>query len=301
MAEKDQTQDALPHVVVENGIVVAEREGDAIVPWWSVGKTVLAAAALALVRDRRLALDEPVAGKAFTLRQLLQHRAGLSNYGPLPEYKAAVARGDEPWTDADMLARSDAQRLRYPPGEGWDYSNIGYWQVCRLIEQASGKALGAALRALVFEPLRLTGARLAETKADLNDVRMGEAAGYHPRWVYHGMVVGSLKEAALFMDRLLNGDLLPQDLLTEMRTPHPLGGPLEGRPWKTTGYGLGLMIGTFETDLPVMGHTGGGPGSTIAVYQARGSGVQRTAGVFELGGEEGVEERRVRALISYCG
>lgn len=297
MAEKDQTPDAHPHVVVENGIVVAEREGDAIVPWWSVGKTVLAAAALALVRDGKLALDEPVAGKAFTLRQLLQHRAGLSNYGPLPEYKAAVARGDEPWTDEEMLARSDAQRLRYPPGEGWDYSNIGYWTVCRLIEQAAGTSLGAALRALVFAPLGLGNARLAETKADLNDVRMGAAAGYHPRWVYHGLVVGPLTEAALFMDRLLTGELLPPDLLNEMRTPHPLGGPLEGRPWKTTGYGLGLMIGTFENDLPVMGHTGGGPGSTIAVYQARGSGVTRTAAVFVLGREEGVEEALVQVFL----
>lgn len=289
------------HALVENGKVVAECEGDAIVPWWSVGKTVLAAAALALVRDGRLALDTSVAGQAFTLRQLLQHRAGLSNYGPLPEYKAAVARGDEPWTDEEMLARSDAQRLRYPPGEGWDYSNIGYWHVCRLIEQASDTSLGDALRALVFEPLGLTNARLAETKANLNNVRMGEAAGYHPRWVYHGMVVGPLREAALFMDRLLNGDLLPQALLKEMRTPHPLGGPLEGRPWKTTGYGLGLMIGTFENDLPVMGHTGGGPGSTIAVYQACGSGVPRTVAVFVLGGEEGMEESEVRTLILQCG
>lgn len=146
--------------------------------------------------------------------------------------------------------------MRYPPGEGWDYSNIGYWHVRQLIEKASDKSLGDALRALVFEPLRLGNARLAESKADLNNVRMGEAVGYHPRWVYHGLLVGPLREAALFMDRLLNGDLLLPALLKEMRTPHPLGGPFEGRPWKTTGYGLGLMIGIFEGDLPVIGHTG---------------------------------------------
>lgn len=96
------------HVAIENGKVLAEYEGDAVVPWWSVGKTVLATAALALVRDGKIALDAPIASQAFTLRQLLQHRAGLANYGPLPEYKAAVARGDEPWSDEDMLARSDA-------------------------------------------------------------------------------------------------------------------------------------------------------------------------------------------------
>jgi D-alanyl-D-alanine carboxypeptidase len=97
-----------PHAVIESGKVITEQDGDAVVPWWSVGKTVLAAATLTLVRDGKLALDMPVAGKPFTLRQLLQHRAGLSNYGPLPEYKAAVARGDEPWPDEEMLARADA-------------------------------------------------------------------------------------------------------------------------------------------------------------------------------------------------
>jgi CubicO group peptidase (beta-lactamase class C family) len=41
------------------------------VPWWSYAKTVLASAALALVAEGRLHLDEPVRGRRFTLRQLL--------------------------------------------------------------------------------------------------------------------------------------------------------------------------------------------------------------------------------------
>ena len=61
---------------------VVTSDGEAIdVPWWSFTKTVLAAAALALVRDGRLALDEPLPGRPYTLRQLLQHRAGLTDYG----------------------------------------------------------------------------------------------------------------------------------------------------------------------------------------------------------------------------
>ena len=68
--------------VVEDG---AEVEGfeTASAPWWSFTKTVLAAAALALVADGRLSLDAPVRGRSFTLRHLLQHRAGLPEYGQL--------------------------------------------------------------------------------------------------------------------------------------------------------------------------------------------------------------------------
>lgn len=103
-----------PHALVENGKVIAEHEGDAVVPWWSVGKTVLAAATLALVRDGGLALDATVSDQAFTLRQLLQHRAGPSNYGPLPEYKAAVARvlgGEEGVEERKVVALFSEQLL----------------------------------------------------------------------------------------------------------------------------------------------------------------------------------------------
>ena len=41
------------------------------VPWWSLTKTALAAAALALVEGGQLALDRRLSERPFTLRQLL--------------------------------------------------------------------------------------------------------------------------------------------------------------------------------------------------------------------------------------
>ncbi len=46
-------------VVIENGIVTEDHGADLTVPWWSFTKSVLAAAALVLVRDGVLVLDEP--------------------------------------------------------------------------------------------------------------------------------------------------------------------------------------------------------------------------------------------------
>ena len=42
------------------------------------------------------------------------------------------------------------------------------------------------------------------------------------------------------------GEVLPDALLNEMTKYHPLGGPLPYRPWQTTGYGLGLMMGQMQ-------------------------------------------------------
>ena len=50
----------ISHVLIREQAVVAS-EGDATdVPWWSFTKTVIAVAALALVRDGHFALDSPL-------------------------------------------------------------------------------------------------------------------------------------------------------------------------------------------------------------------------------------------------
>src|ERR1700712_5627581 len=96
---------------------------DVLLPWWSFGKTVLAAAAFKLAEQGRLHLDTPLDGKPFTLRQLLAHTSGLREYGPLPAYQAAVTRGDVAWPADELLARADANNLLFAPGTGWRYSN----------------------------------------------------------------------------------------------------------------------------------------------------------------------------------
>jgi CubicO group peptidase (beta-lactamase class C family) len=224
------------HALLRDGAIVASDSDDAEAPWWSFTKTVLAAAALALVRDGKLALDEPLPDRTYTLRQLLQHRAGVGNYGSLAAYHEAVGRNEDAWPEEEMLARCNAGRLLYVPGSDWAYSNIGYFLVRQLIEQASGNPIGAALDRLVLSPLKIEGVRLAVDRADFGN-------RYDPKWVYHGLLLGPLRQAALLLQRLLTGDLLPQPLLSAMLDRYSLGGPIAGRPWKSPGYGLGLMIG----------------------------------------------------------
>src|SRR5215469_2505692 len=95
------------------------------VPWWSFTKTVLATAALQLVARGDCVLDEQIDGRPYTLRQLLQHRAGVPNFGNLASYHEAVRRGDKPWKIDQLLERVAADRLDFDPGHGWRYSNVG--------------------------------------------------------------------------------------------------------------------------------------------------------------------------------
>ena len=288
--------------LVSSGSPLTTEQPDALVPWWSFTKTVLAAASLSLVRDGLVGLDDAVPEGPFTLRQLLRHEAGLADYGELAEYHAAVARNETPWPASEMLQRLDAARLRYPPGAGWRYSNVGYLYVARLVERVTGLALEEALIQRVLAPLGLSSARLARTQADLDGVCLGTARTYDPGWVYHGLLVGPLAEAALLLDRLLAGHLLPQALLRDMQRVRTLGGPMPGRPWVSPGYGLGLMQGPEGGGLTLSGHTGAGPGSVVAVYRSAQGDDTASCAVFLEGSDEGAAEAEVvRRLVAILG
>jgi len=239
--------------------------GDVLVPWWSFTKAILATAVLRLAEAGRLSLDAPIPGEPFSIRQLLQHTSGLGDYGELAEYHEAVARGDTPWSVEELLLRADASRLRYPTGTGWRYSNIGYLKLRQRIEAVTDLDLGAALSELIFGPTDTNRARVASSLAELGDVNMGAAPGYDPRWVYHGLVVGPLDEATLFLQRLMQGRLLLPAMLAEMRSGYDLP-EFASATASAPSYGLGLMLGEAAPGLRVSGHAGGGPGSSLAVF-----------------------------------
>jgi D-alanyl-D-alanine carboxypeptidase len=254
------------------------------VPWWSFTKTALATAALQLVDRGNLDLDDLIDDRPYTLRQLLQHRAGVPNYGSLASYRDAVARGEKPWDGAQMLDRVEADRLDYEPGHGWNYSNVGYYFVRRKIEQITAQDIGSALRRLVFDPLRLASVRLVTTVEDLAGTAWGNPGRYDPGWVFHGLLAGTPHDAVRFLHKLITGDVLRPDLLAEAIAPHPVGGPWADRPWSRGSYRLGLMIGECSAGTAI-GHSGAGPGSVVAVYHFSERALPCTVAVFAQGAD----------------
>jgi hypothetical protein len=82
-----------------------------------------------------------------------------------------------------------------------------------------------------------------------------------------------------------------------MLTPFGLPGPVPERPWNVPGYGLGVMTGETKAGLRVAGHTGGGPGSAIAVYRALQGGRSRTAAVFRTSEDPSPTEARAFGFL----
>jgi D-alanyl-D-alanine carboxypeptidase len=235
-------------------------------PWWSFTKTALAICVLRLVEEGLLDLDELRPGKPFTLRQLLQHRAGVPEYGRLQSYHDAVARHDPPWSRERLLEAVASDRLDFEPGTGWAYSNVGYLFVRDAIEQITGLNLATALQRFVTDHLKLESVQLATTLSDFSDVHWLSSRDYDPGWVYHGCLTGTSLDAAKMLHALFRGQILRSNSLLEMLESHKLGAVIPGRPWTSYGYGLGLMSGKMGEVGRAIGHSGEDPFCVNAVY-----------------------------------
>ena len=163
----------------------APMAADAIFRIYSMTKPIVSVAAMMLVEDGRLMLDNPIgaflpelaapkvgvverselrlvpANRAITVQDLLRHTSGLTYEfrGATPVHKAYVeartARLRQ--TNAEQVATLGKLPLLYQPGTRWEYGRstdvLG-----RLIEVVSGQTLGGFLAEHIFRPLAMTDA-----------------------------------------------------------------------------------------------------------------------------------------------
>lgn len=162
-----------------NGVIVEEQAGWAdladhrplgaatTMMAYSMSKPLTAAAILQLVERGSVALDGPIAkyirsphGHRITVRHLLAHMSGIPNPIPLrwvhPLSSHATFHEDEALNA--VLERH--RRLSFEPGTRYAYSNIGYWLLGRIVEQATGESFSSyvdrhVLTALGIDPSTL--------------------------------------------------------------------------------------------------------------------------------------------------
>ncbi|MGI9539896.1 MAG: serine hydrolase domain-containing protein [Miltoncostaeaceae bacterium] len=136
----------------------------------SVSKAFSGAAALALVRQGRLALDDtigerlpglPAAWRAVTLRQLLQHTSGVPDFIATSEGQRAVAASPRRAPAPErLLSFVEDEPLRFTPGTRYGYSNSDNIVVGLMVAAVTGRSYPAALRSTVLGPLGLAATKL---------------------------------------------------------------------------------------------------------------------------------------------
>ena len=216
----------------------------------STGKQFTATAVLMLVEEGKLSLedkitkyftDAPEAWRDVTVRHLLTHTSGMTDYPPDFDLR-------RDYTEDELYQRIKTIPLAFQPGEKWSYSNLAYVMLGILIHKVSGKFYGDFLQERVFKPLEMSTARIISEA----DIVPNRAAGYrlvngqlkNQSWVSPSLNTtadGALYltvydmakwDAALYTDKLLKRTTLEQ-----MWTPVKLSNG------KTHPYGFGWALG----------------------------------------------------------
>jgi D-alanyl-D-alanine carboxypeptidase len=249
---------------------------------FSITKTLTALCALRLQEQGQLDIERPLSHwrpelpfpPSLTLAEVLRHRGGLPDYGPLHVYHDAVReRPSQPWSEQQFLDVALVKGLLFAPGMSFAYSNIGYLLVRQIIEQVTGSRLREVLAEHVARPLSLQNTFVAEQIGDWatcipghgRDFGAGDSvdvrALYHPGWCAPGVAVSTVEDTTLIFDRLLAGELLGEAALARMLELIPVPG--HHPPAVTPSYGLGLMGDPGSPRGPNFGHAGGGPGYRV--------------------------------------
>ena len=142
----------------------------------SIGKQFTATAVMMLVEARKIGLDDPLSKyfpdgpkwwKQVTVRELLSHTAGFTEYPDKFDFQMD-------YTEAQMLKIVEAIPAAYPPGTNWSYSNIGYLTLGILIHRVTGEFYGDFLKERIFTPLGMSTTRIINEA----DIIPNRAAGY---------------------------------------------------------------------------------------------------------------------------
>jgi CubicO group peptidase (beta-lactamase class C family) len=217
----------------------------------SVGKQFTATAVMMLVEEGKIKLDDsitkyfkdaPGAWNDVTIRELLSHTAGFTDYPDNFNYR-------KDYTEAELLKIVEGIPLAYPPGTKWSYSNLGYLTLGILIHHVTGKFYGDFLQERIFQPLGMTTTRII-SEADIvphraDGYRLVKGEIKNQKWVSPSLNTtadGSLYfsaldlakwDAALYTDKLLKSSSLEQMwTVTKLKNGKPNSGS----------YGFGWFI-----------------------------------------------------------
>ena len=255
---------------------------------YSISKTFISALALILQREGRMSLQDSLArwfpevdrSARITVRMLLNHTAGIPDYGGDQAYHDAVRHSPgEPWTFEEFADHTWRKGLLFEPGTGWSYSNPGYMLVKKILERAADESFSDLVRGRICSVLDLEHtfvpesvgqlARLAPATSTLvsptgepRDVRFF----YHPGWVSHGVVASTASEVAIFLYALLSGRLIDEAEVRELSALVPV--PNAQSRWRKPSYGLGVMADPESPFGLLIGHNGEGPGYSTSAFHA---------------------------------
>lgn len=231
----------------------------------SVSKPFTAMAILMLVEQGKLHFTDSlgaffpefsVEAREITVRQMLSHMSGLPDYtrtwGETRGWK------DTPRTADNVVAFLQRQRLRFKPGDRWEYSNSNYVLLAQIVSRVAQESFPHYLRTHIFQPLGMNasfvyergGPVLGTTAYTGRGNTVVRAARNRENYVYGDGQVNSTVEDLAKWARALSGSVL-----VRASTLREAFAPARTRDDTPVNYGFGWGLGRYR-GANFVGHGG---------------------------------------------
>jgi D-alanyl-D-alanine carboxypeptidase len=237
-------------------------------------------------------------GDRITLRQVLNHTAGIYSFTDRPDIMDVWG---EPITPEDIVAAAAAEGPQFEPGTQWSYSNTGYIIIGIVIERASGSTYGAELRSRILDPQGLADTFLEGHEEipggfvpgwGYDDGWMDVTDSIDPSWAWAaGSMVSTVDDLVRWAQALFGGDVLGPDELAELVAPAIL------EDGTNTGYGMGIGVGLDEEGNDLYAHSGGIPAYNSLFLHVPATGVTAAALVNTWAGAQDVLDNTAAAFV----
>ncbi len=257
---------------VENNIAVTDSTLFRIA---SISKSITAVAVMQLVEKGKIKLDNdarsyisyfPKKKWKFTVRQLLNHTAGIRNY-----YRAEFddTRHYASLKDAADIVSKDT--LAYKPGTKYLYTTLGYNLLGTIIENVSGQSFSEYLRKNIFEPAQMNSTllgyqqRIIPYRAGMyernrtriiENAPLADLSNKYPG----GGLLSTSEDLLRFAVNLLEGHLVKPETLDSMLVPTRL------KNGTMINYGLGFTLGRDNAGRKYFAHEGYDGTSLLLIY-----------------------------------
>lgn len=241
----------------------------------SVSKQFTAMGIMLLKEDGKLDYDDDITRhlpslpyKGVTIRHLLHHTGGLSDYmGLFAEHwdKKADAAAKTTAFNKDLVSLYSRHKPDpdFQPGEQYAYSNTGYVLLGSIIESASEKKIQEFYKSRIFEPLGMEDSfafsvdenQFKPTSRVLGfqwkgDGNVANDWNYLNGMVGDGGVYASARDLLKWDQALCGEKLVSKATLDEAFTSGKLNSG------KETGYGFGWLVQRSKTDGLTVSHGG---------------------------------------------
>jgi teichoic acid D-alanine hydrolase len=196
----------------------------------SITKTVVAISILQLREKGKLNIEDNVnkyipsfpADKNITLRNLLTHTSGLPDQGQGSVDAASRLK---------LVTWIGAQKLQFPAGTGWKYTDYNYMVLAYIVEKLSNKTLAEYVKENIFTPVGMHESGMGATfPGDMflaegytkKDNELVVTPRLRMNWLYGcGEMYTTVDDMRRLDEAIMDGKLLSKQSLSDMFTVSP--------------------------------------------------------------------------------